>query len=357
MILVIFGAGASYDSIPSLPLTYSVNRKLPSRLPLANELFDDRVMFNEKLVLFPQCKALIPKLRSESNIESALQKYFNDSKDDLFRKQQLAAIRYYLQAMIWDCEESWYKSAYGITNHNTLIDHLRLVKDQGICIVTFNYDRLIEKALLSIDLKIEFLPDYISDEHFKLFKLHGSVNWVHPIKYPLSPAESSRPEFEIISEIIRNISNLPISEDIEIIRNIPTAIIEKKYTRIYEGSRSDQHIDRLGAFPAIAIPLEEKSKFECPAIHIETLASMIPKVDKILVIGWRATESLFLELLSKNLRGKKEGLRILVVNGSSDGAKIAASNLYTAGIQAGYIEYPLGFTSFITDSNIYSFLN
>ena len=50
-------------------------------------------------------------------------------------------------------------------------------------------------------------------------------------------------------------------------------------------------------FPAIAIPLREKSKFECPAEHLAQFASLIPKVTKLLTIGWRAAENHFLSLL------------------------------------------------------------
>jgi hypothetical protein len=40
MLMVVFGAGASYDSIPSRVPSGAI--KLEERLPLADELFDDR---------------------------------------------------------------------------------------------------------------------------------------------------------------------------------------------------------------------------------------------------------------------------------------------------------------------------
>jgi hypothetical protein len=39
----------------------------------------------------------------------------------------------------------------------------------------FNYDRLIEIALESLGFIVSVISDYIKDDRFKLFKLHGSV--------------------------------------------------------------------------------------------------------------------------------------------------------------------------------------
>jgi hypothetical protein len=55
-------------------------------------------------------------------------------------------------------------------------------------------------------------------------------------------------------------------------------------------------------FPAIAIPVEKKNTFECPQDILDQLVALLPKVSKILVIGWRATEAHFLALLKTNLR-------------------------------------------------------
>lgn len=70
MLLVIFGAGASYDSAPSHPPPYrgSLSSAIPSgtetyRPPLANELFEERALFAETLKRYKQCLAIVPYLR------------------------------------------------------------------------------------------------------------------------------------------------------------------------------------------------------------------------------------------------------------------------------------------------------
>ena len=57
-------------------------------------------------------------------------------------------------------------------------------------------------------------------------------------------------------------------------------------------------------FPAIAIPVETKLGFECPSEHLECLREHLGKVTKILIVGWRATERHFLDLLNGSGIGK-----------------------------------------------------
>lgn len=67
MILVIFGAGASYDSVPSKPPAKVPRAQHPSRLPLASELFLDTGVFADSLTRFPQCHPIVPYLPGETS--------------------------------------------------------------------------------------------------------------------------------------------------------------------------------------------------------------------------------------------------------------------------------------------------
>ena len=53
MILVIFGASASYDSVPTRPPVRGLS--LLPRLPLAEGLFSDRKLVAKALSKFPEC--------------------------------------------------------------------------------------------------------------------------------------------------------------------------------------------------------------------------------------------------------------------------------------------------------------
>lgn len=63
MLLVILGAGASYDSAPSQPPNDGNYSNLADRPPLANELFGNRKYFGEVMNKYHRCIPIITRLR------------------------------------------------------------------------------------------------------------------------------------------------------------------------------------------------------------------------------------------------------------------------------------------------------
>jgi hypothetical protein len=106
-------------------------------------------------------------------------------------------------------------------------------------------------------------------------------------------------------------------------------------------------------FPALAIPVESKLDFECPDEHQAALREAIPQVDKLITIGWRATETPFLELLQQNIQAP---IRVGVVAGSRDAASETADRLRNAGVVGEYLLTEGGFTDFILDQVAEDFL-
>ena len=95
MILAIFGAGASYDSVPSRPPVRG-NAHLP-RLPLAEGLFSNRDLVADAVSKFPDCVPILSYLQSAppgETIEHTLEILATDAETDLVRKRQMAAIRF-----------------------------------------------------------------------------------------------------------------------------------------------------------------------------------------------------------------------------------------------------------------------
>src|SRR6267143_2151055 len=80
-------------------------------------------------------------------------------------------------------------------------------------------------------------------------------------------------------------------------------------------------------FPAVAIPVERKSAFECPDEHLQALTDILPQVNKILTIGWRATEQHFFEMLRTHLRQR---VSVMSVSGNRSEAEATISNLLKA---------------------------
>jgi len=106
-------------------------------------------------------------------------------------------------------------------------------------------------------------------------------------------------------------------------------------------------------FPALAIPTENIRNFECPNDHVEVLQSFLPKVSKILGIGWRATEEPFLQMLTRYL---KQEVQVFIVAGSVEKAREIEGHLRRARIAGTFSIGSGGFTEFIQQREADAFL-
>jgi SIR2-like domain len=338
MILVIIGAGASYDSVPHRRPKEWPREKLPERPPLAQELFYDLPIVDRALKKFPQCHAIVPILRIRSKtttIENTLEILQAESDTDVVRQRQLAAIRFYLQHVIAEFEKNWQQFHNGITNYRSLLDQLRRSRrqDEPVCIVTFNYDRLIESALEREGVTIKLIDDYIANPVFKLFKLHGSVDWGRPVVAPFDSVSRGREQSDVIRELIESAEHIQLSSDVQIISKQPASMLAS--VPVF--------------FPAIAIPVEKKSEFVCPESHVKHLKELLRDTRIIMTIGWRGAEDDFNRLLHENLPPPDPSkiLRVCAVAETSDNAKEALSRSWLDRLTAQHNRYSEGFSGFI----------
>jgi SIR2-like domain len=332
MLLVIFGAGASYDSA----------RKFPTgprqwRPPLSNELFD-QTRFGTFIDHFQQCSEIITYLHGTTNVEHELEVLQSqaDVRKELYG--QLTAVRFYLQDMLSACQAQWMKDINHVTNYKALLGQIayRRVGNEPVCLVTFNYDTLLEDALPTIAAPIRSLSDYVTGD-YKVIKPHGSINWAHRI---IGPNFSAANVSQLISMIIEKAARLIVDKSFEI-------VFENPFSRPLEP-----------LFPAVAIPVENKPSYECPPEQLKVLDECLPEVTKILVVGWRATENRFLETLAKSIRKVP---RIMVVSNIQSHADEIAARIVTSmrepAIQAHYVQTVAGgFTSFVVNRRADEFL-
>src|ERR1700678_880675 len=285
--MVVLGAGASYDSSPSHPPPGPNPHISQHRPPLAVELFDNRPEFSAAMQRFPRCQPIIPYLRNHSTrtVEEILEGLQSEAMEYPERHRQIAAIRYYLHMMLGAVEERWKETTRDITNHKTLLDQIARwrKRTEQVCLVTFNYDNMLEAALPVVGMQIHHLKDYVGHDTYKLFKLDGSVDWGRVIGAPtLDPALNG---WTLAEAVIDNAANLRLTDEFRIAKGYP--------------------MPRLGQemlFPAIAIPVQSKTHFECPEGHLKLLRELIPQTTKLLMIGWRATENHFLKLLAEGIQ-------------------------------------------------------
>jgi hypothetical protein len=324
MLMVIFGAGASYDSCPTYPPGREVPRLSPAeaglaehyRLPLANSLFDNREIFIEALNAFPQCKEVVPWLKQAAvdprapSVESTLQRLQEEAEADPRGQQTLAAVRCYLHAAIGKCQAHWSRLTKGVSNYLSLLRDMEMTHKatEGVCLVTFNYDTLLEDALIHRGYAINSFEDYVRNGSiFRLFKLHGSVNWAREADYGLPQNINPAYTEAVLRHLVDHADHIHISDRF---------VFANPMTRVSEGNQP--------RFPAIAVPVEKKSHFECPPFMLDQLAAALPNVTAIVVIGWRGMEENFLQFLNDRLR---PSVRIFVIAGNTGEAGRIAAHL------------------------------
>ena len=336
MLLIVFGAGASYDSVRSRrDLGNFTIYSYPFRPPLADQLFDNRGYFNEVLNLYPEARPIAQRLRDlpdDASLEQRLSGYLKESEGYEPLRRQLTAVRFYLQRVLWECGRMWGEQTSWTTNYLGLLHQVdrfwRYGREREVCIVNFNYDFMADKALEAvIERPLGSLDEYIRGPYW-LIKPHGSVNWARRIKGPVEYGQEG-----IDHAIISRIDELDVTPEFVLIQG-PTA-----------GSSQEPLL------PALAIPVQIKASFELPDAHRAALTRLVPKVTHLLVVGWRGTEPSFLDIFRK---AKKRPKHKLVVSGGLESAQTVGENLSALGA----FDYSAStFSDFIQTDELRDFLN
>jgi hypothetical protein len=342
MLMVIFGAGASFDSYSPMPARADLSTRgqftnFPwHRPPLASELFSSIHEFHKLTEQYPMCRGVLPRLRSpHKSLEEELQELSQDGRPD--RSKQMASIQYYLRDLIDQCVREWTRIVtQGATNYDALIDE---IFGDPCCLVTFNYDTMLDEALGARNLKFSQINDYIGNE-IKLFKLHGSVDWVNQVEYV------GNRYFDVHRVIEPTEENMiHYADDFK-----PTSAFHLR------GQNPEAHL-RLSPYivPALAIPRAAKPAFMCPPAHLDILGARLRDVTMIVTIGWRGMEQRFMELLKTHLTRK---VRVLAVSGSIDYSQQTLNKFTEANIDCELAPpYDGGFTKFVVGRAIRPFLD
>jgi hypothetical protein len=126
-----------------------------------------------------------------------------------------------------------------------------------------------------------------------LIRPHGSVRWAREVQMSRDTNED---------DLILEAGNYGVTDWV-----VP---------RGSEGNRAQ--------VPAIAIPTVGKLQFECPPEHIDAFKQHLPKVTRVLTVGWRAQEESFLAILREGLGLDVHGI---VISGTAEGATETAGRL------------------------------
>jgi len=259
---------------------------------------------------------------------------------DVERLKQLAAVRFYIQAVINDCEGRWFTGHGGITNYLTLLDDIRHLGNKDVTLVTFNYDRMLDTAAATISGRpIDGMNDYLSLDPFSVFKVHGSVDWGRLVTgHPGVKATDNEPN--IAARLINAVAEIEITDEFRRV-NItgPIPIVRIPPSEVL--------------FPGVAIPVQTKQRFECPKSHLDALEGRLNSLRRILIVGWRGMDRHFSDLLQKHLH---PDVRIQVVCGGADQSREVQTNLESSGVRANFEILDSSFSSYILEKAGWAFL-
>ena len=288
MLMVVFGAGASYDSVPNVPI------RSDGPPPLAQHLFDDRPVFNAAIARFRECRPLVSRLRDLASrtdpppplLEDVLAEMAGQGAQNPTTRRQLMALRFYLREAIANHTSRWTTDITGLTNYGRLlerVEHWRVEKNERVALVTFNYDEMLDDALVEQLALGDFLHqplDYVSRPDWNLCKLHGSTNWVRKVRLRRDEAGGDNALYAISNADLVTEASGPIERG-------PIQAIVQRYRE--DGIEV--------TIPALAIPTTGKGGFETHPSHEEAFTAGAPAVDRLLIVGWRGMESHVLEIL------------------------------------------------------------
>jgi len=343
MLLVILGAGASYDSLPLEVMDSLSPEDVENyRPPLATDLFSARPSFGAVLDKYPECAALVGELRRSigagAAVEEELEKLLERADTHPLLHRGLTALRFYLQETLWTCGTKWRELSHGVTNYATFflrLDEWRNRRNEEVCVVNFNYDLLADDAMMStLGVDLSSVEMFVADPRYKYLKVHGSSNWGRRVKAPGGTHYSKADHARRI--LIENAPDLDTTEDFVV--------------RDPDQPPSDSSPYPSILLPAIAVPVTTKSSFECPGNTVYALDRAIEQTMKILIIGWRGSEYHFLEHFS-HLPGMAP--KVQIVGASDEGTAETARHLASVGMDESRMEQrTAGFSGYLSGDDL-----
>jgi hypothetical protein len=330
MLMVVFGAGASYGSRPERGPLEAPMPFEPERPPLTAELLsENHGVFAAR---YPSSRPAIVALRRSlledpnNTIEAAIGDLYEAAASNPERAKHLLALRFYLCDLVETVSNKWWDDLQGFTHYAELLDRIgtwRRRTREPVVLATFNYDELLERSLEGQvgDWRLIGFKSYVARADWQLFKLHGSVGWSLVLK-----------GWELDDPSAPN----------EIIAQSGGVDFDRGEMRPLPWSRAIQAGEVAVAVPGLAVPTVLKQRFQCPPDHVDRFEAEIGRVDRLLTIGWRAAEPHVLELLTKRI---SPGYHLAICDRTNDDVQAI---LDTLGFAAERSRDPRAFTGGFT---------
>jgi hypothetical protein len=305
-LVVLLGAGASYDCLDNLPY---VDREF--RPPLTKEIFEPRSRFLQILRKYPGASALADAIRTAVDRGKPLERVIRDGLNSNSKRVR----RHYVQVALYIQELIGTVSSDFAPMHSTRFHSL--VKDveerlgkvfDKVLYLSLNYDGFMEKALFDFyGVRFATFGEYLAGNGWSLVKLHGSANWGFPYLRAEEGVQTlpEDDQFRKYLDALRDDDNepKPALADLMI---VGSAIERSRFIRYHNG-----HF----IYPAIAAPVEGKTEYVCPIEHSQHAEKLVAECTDFLVLGCAIMDLDVHVLLSK----MKNVRRLFIVNGTYTG--------------------------------------
>lgn len=329
-LVVVIGAGASYDCVDPLEASADPDFKPP----LTTDLFDNRPKFAEVLGRYPVVRSLSGEIRKQirngESLETLLHNQMN-SPLPAFRKQ-FHQVPFYLQEIIYQC--SVHYLPHDATVYDTLVREVLRSNFAHALFLTTNYDLFLDRAISGLyDREFVEPNDYLLlDQSSSLVKLHGSVSWWRRV------LNQESLEMDVRAAIRKCPIDLRFSDGIV----------------IAERRAEDAIVNGYLHYPAMSVPVDGKSDFNAPQEHILFAKEQCERATHLLVIGSKCVDATIKEVLSvcRSLE------RIYFVAEAMQSASEARGNLAATipGITSASRLVDTGFMQFMRDGHYQSFI-
>ncbi len=276
--VVLLGAGASADVSNG-----ASTETLQWKPPLAAELFSQRAHtdFREQLYGYRGAQTLSALLIRDAeagtlDLEERLRSFANHQSEVVQR--HFKDVPPYLRDVLWACSRNYVRIP---GCYIELVHELLQGTPHEVVFIVLNYDDLLEQALQQADpsYRFENLSDYGHEARAgKVFKLHGSIDWVAPIG---SVDRSWEDRVDLLDPAL------------------PPGLIQIDRT---EDAIKNVIVDGQRLYPVLTAPLAGKKPgaMVCPTAHVQGAEAALAACDKLLVVGWSGRDGDVLDLLSRS---------------------------------------------------------
>jgi hypothetical protein len=329
-IVVIFGAGASFDCIPGRP-----------GFPLTKDLFNQgHHGVRGALESFPLLNGDLADIALKSGPD--LEAYFDSVLDETLNKEslpahkrkknitRLATMQYYLQRL------SQIFDPLGKQNNSNYTRLLEWLDDQDAIskqptYISFNYDTIFDYRFSA---RYSFNPNRLMDYlQVKFIKPHGSSNWFTMIACPDNPDKqiviSANAEQLLLRQ--RRFDEIQVSTDATSLQQTISC------------NRTNGKFEN----PTIILPVLGKftmSVYEHLKPVFEAMKTSISEADQVLIIGYRARDKDMIECFQNIPAGKSINVSVV----GTQTADVVQDDIVkmNASLYKGFVE-DTGFSGFI----------